>query len=295
MKLTDCLAADRTVVPLQAATVAAAAEVLLERLAAGGVVADPAKLRDRVAEDRPEDIVALGDRAFLLHYRTDAAANLVVAIGTSRQPICRGGEAGEGQCARILLLIVAPPRLAARYLQVVGAFARLLSRPEVVEAILAQPDADSLVALPLFAEAMLPEQLTVRDLMNARPVSVTADTPLREAALTLVQRGLTTLPVLDDEGHLIGLLSERDLMRHLLSIHLQSGGPARATGEHAVPPRFVRDVMTRQVLCVSPEQPLADVASLMVNKDVDRVPVVGEGKLVGFLSRGDIVRKLLGN
>jgi CBS domain-containing protein len=52
--------------------------------------------------------------------------------------------------------------------------------------------------------------------------------------------------------------------------------------------------MTRQVLCVSPEQPLADVASLMVNKDVDRVPVVGEGRLVGFLTRGDIVRKLLG-
>ena len=59
--------------------------------------------------------------------------------------------------------------------------------------------------------------------------------------------------------------------------------------------RLVRDVMTRQVLCVSPEQPLADVASLMSNKDVDRVPVVSEGRLVGFLTRGDIVRKLLGS
>lgn len=293
MRLTDCLAADRTVVPLQVATVAAAAEVLLERLAAVGAVADPAKLRDRVAEDRPEDIVALGDRAFLLHYRTDAAAELVVSVGTSHHPICRGSEAGEGQCARILLLIVAPPRLAARYLQVVGAFARLLSRTEVVEAILAQPDAASLVALPAFAEALLPEQLLVRDVMNSRPVSVLADAPLRDAALILVRRGLTALPVLDAEGHLIGLLSDRELMRHLLAVHLQ-GGPARVTGEHAVPPRFVRDVMTRQVLCVSPEQPLADVASLMVNKDVDRVPVVGEGRLVGFLTRGDIVRKLLG-
>ena len=59
--------------------------------------------------------------------------------------------------------------------------------------------------------------------------------------------------------------------------------------------RTVRDVMTRQVLCVSPDQPLAEVASLMTNKDVDRVPVVQEGRLVGFLTRSDIVRKLIGS
>jgi CBS domain-containing protein len=56
----------------------------------------------------------------------------------------------------------------------------------------------------------------------------------------------------------------------------------------------VRDVMTRQVLCVAPEQPVAEVAALMTNKDVERVPVVWEGRLVGFLTRGDIVRKLIG-
>ena len=53
--------------------------------------------------------------------------------------------------------------------------------------------------------------------------------------------------------------------------------------------------MTRQVMCVAPEQPIAEVAALMSNKDVDRVPVVREGRLVGFLTRGDIVRKLIGN
>ena len=58
---------------------------------------------------------------------------------------------------------------------------------------------------------------------------------------------------------------------------------------------MVRDVMTRQVLCVSPEEPLADVASLMMHKNVDRVPVVHDGRLVGFLTRGDIVRRLIGS
>jgi CBS domain-containing protein len=53
--------------------------------------------------------------------------------------------------------------------------------------------------------------------------------------------------------------------------------------------------MTRQVLCVSPDVPLAEVASLMTNKDVDRIPVVQDGRLVGSLTRGDIVRKLIGS
>ncbi|HEU4632037.1 MAG TPA: CBS domain-containing protein [Gemmatimonadaceae bacterium] len=293
MRLSDVVAAGRTVVPLQSSTVAGAARELLGELAAAGLVADPEKLRLRVEEDRPEDIVAMGDRAFLLHYRSDAAAELIVALGTAPHPICRGSDGGDGQCARILLLVVAPPRQAALYLQVVGAFARLLSRPEVVEAVLAQPDGGALAQLPVFAETQLPEQLMVRDLMSARPVSVQADTPVREAALLMSRRALTALPVLGEDGRIIGLLSDRELIRHLLTNYLQGGSQGRGGGE--APPRLVRDIMTRQVLCVSPDQPLAEVASLMANKDVDRVPVVREGQLVGFLTRGDLVRKLLGS
>lgn len=292
MRLSDVVAADRAVVPLHSATVAEAARELVARLVAAGAVADPEKLQLRVEEDRPEDTVALGDRAFLLHYRTDAVADLAVAVGTARTPVCRSPDGGDGQCARILLLVTAPPRLAARYLQLVGAFARLLSRADLVEAMLAAATAEELAALPAFAQTQLPEQLLVRDVMTPRPISVTPDMPVRDAALQLARRRLNALPVVDEAGHLIGLLSDRELIRHLLASHLQGGASARAAAE---PARTVRDVMTRQVLAVSPEQPLADVASLMANKDVDRVPVVREGQLVGFLTRGDIVRKLLGS
>ena len=292
MRLSDFVAADRTVVPLQSATVPEAARELLARLAGTGALADPEKVRARVEEDRPEDIVAMGDRAFLLHYRTDAAADLVVAIGTAPHPICRG-DAGEGQCARILLLVVAPPRMATRYLQVVGAFARVLSRAEVVESVLASADGAGLASLPAFVDATLPEQLLVRDLMSTRPVSAPPEMPVREAALLLVRRGFSALPVIEGDGRLIGLLSDRELIRDLLTSYLQGGAAARSA--EAASGRLVRDVMTRQVLCVSPEQPLADVASLMYNKDVEQVPVVAEGRLVGFLTRGDIVRKLLGS
>ena len=80
----------------------------------------------------------------------------------------------------------------------------------------------------------------------------------------------------------------------LLHVQAFTGPDARVASPLASGARTVRDVMTRQVLCVSPDQPIAEVASLMSNKDVDRVPVVREGRLVGFLTRGDIVRKLIG-
>jgi CBS domain-containing protein len=111
----------------------------------------------------------------------------------------------------------------------------------------------------------------------------------------MVRAGLGALPVIDDERRVVGMVSEREIIRHLLTTQVFSGAEVRASLSPLAGPRTVRDVMSRQVMCVAPEQPIAEVASLMSNKDVDRVPVVREGQLVGFLTRGDIVRKLIGN
>jgi CBS domain-containing protein len=263
-------------------------------LTASGVLADAERLLGRIAEDRSEDTVALADRAFVLHYRTDAARTLAVAVGTAPEPVRRQVRDGEAQRARVVVLIVAPPRLAARYLQVVGGVARTLSRSDVVEEMVRQPDGDSLARLPGLADLELPAELTVGDLMTERPRVTGADTPVREAALEMVHAGLGALPVVDEHRRLIGLLGDRDLLRDLLtSVMLGS----RVSKGQPRPPdrrRSVRDIMTRQVLCVAPDQPLAEVVSLMVNKNVERVPVVRQGQLVGFLTRGDILRQLIG-
>ncbi|MDQ6633428.1 MAG: CBS domain-containing protein, partial [Gemmatimonadota bacterium] len=208
MRLRDVLAPERVVVPLEARTLTEAADVLLGRLGAAHGVLDLPKLRRRIAERRAEDAVGMGDRAFLLHYRTDAVGQLVVALGVSRAIICRQSvEEGE-QCARIVLMIAAPPRHAARYLQVVGGFARLLRKADVLAAVLAANDAEALSALDSFAEYKLPEQLTVRDVMSDQPRTIEPDAPLKEAARTLVRTGLGALPVVDEERRVIGMVSE---------------------------------------------------------------------------------------
>lgn len=294
MNLADFLAPSRIIVPLVCETLHDARVALLDRLAASGAVADLERLQARVAEERGEDMVAIADHAFLLHYRTDTAASLEVAMGVCRDGVRRALDEGAEQRAPVVVVVVGPPRFAARQLQVVRAFGRVLPKPEAVEALLAAPSAEAVARLDVFVDYEMPMQLLVRDLMTDRPRTISAEMPLRQAARELLRSGLGALPVVDEEQRFLGILSERELMRHLLASEVLSDGPSRPSPAGTQANKTVRDVMTRQVLCVAPEQPVAEVAALMTNKDVERVPVVSEGRLVGFLTRGDIVRKLIG-
>src|SRR5204863_6576532 len=113
--------------------------------------------------------------------------------------------------------VVAPPREAARHLQLVRAFARVLARQEVVDSMHSAQTADAITALAALDDFILPEELTVRDLMTERPRTTTPEMPLREAAREMLSSGLSALPVVDEDDGLVGLLSERELMRHFMA------------------------------------------------------------------------------
>jgi CBS domain-containing protein len=294
MKLAEFLAPSRIILPLDCRTLDDARAELLRRLHAAGAITDLERLSARVAEERGEDMVAIAGHAFLLHYRTDTANRLQVALGVCPHGVVRKFEDGTEQRAPVVVVVVGPPRLAARLLQVVRAFGRLLPRREALDALLAAPSPEAAATLPLFEEYVIADRLLVRDLMTERPRTTTGDVPLRVAARELIRSGLGALPVVDGDMRLLGMLSERELMRHLLTTEVFSDGIGRPAPPGQAAGKTVRDAMTRQVLCVAPEQPVAEVAALMSNKDVERVPVVREGRLVGFLTRGDIVRKLIG-
>lgn len=294
LSLAELLPDHRVCVPLEAKTLVDAAIEVAGRFG-DAVLRDPERLRERIEDARPEDIVGLHGRAFVLHFRTDAMQELAVGLGLATQPLCRVlGDDAERQCARLVLLVCSPPRQVVRHLQVVGAFERLLGRPEAADRVCRDVEAGRVSTSAPLRETKVAAQLVVRDLMTARPRTIGPDAPLRSALQDMVRAGLGGLPVVTDDDRVIGMLGERELLRDLLSRYLPRAGGAVASPSPSVTRRSVRDLMTRQVLCVSPDQPVAEVASLMLNKDVDRVPVVKEGRLVGLLTRGDIVRKLTG-
>jgi len=300
VKLTDVLSPEHIIVPLRAGTVKEATERLAEQLIQAGAVAEPQRLTAVIRHTWPEDMVSVGEHAFLPHFRTEAVRRLVTAVGISPTPI--RWEKDPHRAARIVIFIVAPLRDAALYLQVVGAFARTLSDPETVLALLAAKTAEQVVHLAALDAVQLPSQLTVRDIMTSHAFTVRPAQTLGEVAHTMIEHDIRAMPVVDDSGALIGMVTHRELLRHLMPDFLQrtKTGEVRAPTRSqlqrgAADPRAipVKDAMARSVLCLSEDQTLSDVANLMSSKDVDRFPVVREGVVVGFLTRADVVRRLI--
>ncbi|MGD2136560.1 MAG: CBS domain-containing protein [Gemmatimonadales bacterium] len=294
MRLLDLLAPDRVLVPLEATTLTDAGSQLAHALVVSGVVDDPETFLGLLEGGMPRDVVTFGP-AFLLHYRTEAVNALAAAIGVSKEPIARDPDSGKE--ARLVILLVGPPRETSPYLQAMSTFARAFGHEEVVEALLhATSPQDVLEAAPL-AEVELPGYLTVRDVMVRRRLSVSPETTLGETARLMVAHSVAAVPVVSEEGEVLGVVTHDEVMRYLMPRYLKraSGEFRKPVGDqvdpHAMP---VRDVMDRSVLCVSADQVLADVAGMMLNRNVERFPVVDEGVLVGFLTRGEIVRRILG-
>jgi len=298
--LADLLDRRRVVVPLEARTVREATTKLARTLSRSGAIADEARLTEILKNEWPEDVVMVGGRAFLPHFRSDAATALAVAIGVAAQPICRAND--PNRCARVVVLIVAPAREASEYLRAMSAVARALASDEVLEGLHAARSADDVLALAGLRDAPVPGDVTVHDLMTTDVLAVGPDTTLGEAARAMLGRGVRAVPVTGPDQEVLGLLTDGHLLRHLLpqTVQQMSTGQVkavkrRARGSPIAPPDVpVRDAMDRTVLCLAEDQTIADVAALMLAKDVDRFPVTRDGALVGFLTRGDIVRKLLG-
>ncbi|MBI4419816.1 MAG: CBS domain-containing protein [Gemmatimonadetes bacterium] len=300
MKLIDLLQRERVVVPLTGGTLSEAAAELVGVLVGSGATGEPEKLEGLLADSLPKEVIPVGPEAFMLHFRTDAVTTTAVALGVSPVPVYR--ERDSTKDARIVILIVAPlgESGAFEFLQVQGGFAQALSKPEVVEGILAAATPEDVLHVAPLAEITLPGYLTVGDVMKTDVLSVRADQTLAEAAKLMVGREVPALPVVTENGEVVGMVGYRQLLRHVLPPYVKrlSGEVPAGTRTPRRPKdpqtASVRSVMDRNVMCVSEEQTIADVANIMVNKDVDRFPVVRDGVLVGFITRGDIVRRVLG-
>jgi CBS domain-containing protein/mannitol/fructose-specific phosphotransferase system IIA component (Ntr-type) len=289
--LLDVLPREHVVVPLRAQTLRDALDELVRHLETQGVVRDPAALQRALDAHRARDIVQVGSRALLPHYRTEAVDRLVLAFGITEAPLVI--EGGQSRSVRIVVLILAPPTAATLYLQTIAALARLFRQDALTERLVEAKSADEVLQIAELAGVKMQPRLTVRDLMIHAADHVRLDQGVREAVDIMVRKRVRALPVLNDEREVVGIVSEWDVMRALLPQIPRAGGEEDTAPDSPQPLR-VRDVMTRSVLCISEDMGLVEAANMMMNKDVEQFPVVSEGKFSGLLTRSDIIRKLFG-
>ena len=141
------------------------------------------------------------------------------------------------------------------------------------------------------------------DIMTRRLVTIDPDSSIAEAANRMIENRISGMPVLDAQGRLVGLISEGDLLhrsemgtdqrqRRSWWLRLISGPTGAADDYVKSHSRNVGDVMTRSVVSVSPDASLGEVVRVLERHRIKRVPVLDNGKLVGIVSRANLLQAL---
>ena len=139
------------------------------------------------------------------------------------------------------------------------------------------------------------------DVMVQDVISIASTASVQDAANLLLTRRAGALPVSDAEGNLVGMVPEGDLMRRpekdterRQSWWLKLFAPRKLLAEEFARshPRKVSDVMTRQVITATPETPLAEITTLLEKNLIKRVPITRDGKVVGIVSRTNLLHGL---
>ncbi|MEO6955797.1 MAG: CBS domain-containing protein [Antricoccus sp.] len=115
--------------------------------------------------------------------------------------------------------------------------------------------------------------ILAREIMSAPAITVTPDTSAAEVAGLLAERGISGVVVVDKRGSVVGLVSEYDLL--------------------AKDGKSVADVMTTAMICISADLPIEDVRHLLVERRIRRLPVLDQGRLIGIVSRRDVMAALV--
>ena len=111
--------------------------------------------------------------------------------------------------------------------------------------------------------------IPVKEVMTTNVISFNQDTPIEEIAQTLASKHITGAPVLSSEGHVVGIVSEVDVFS-------KKG-------------KVARDIMTPHVISVTEDTGIDEAARLLIGERIRRVPVIKGGKMVGLLSRSDVL------
>jgi CBS domain-containing protein len=143
--------------------------------------------------------------------------------------------------------------------------------------------------------------MKAHDVMVSNVVTVGPDASVQEVAEALLRNRISAVPVVDADGMLLGIVSEGDLMRRP-----ETGTEKRRpvwleflTSRQALADEFVKthsrkvtDVMTQGVITASPDTPVGEIATLLEKNNIKRVPIVKGGKVVGIVSRGNLLQAL---
>ena len=147
--------------------------------------------------------------------------------------------------------------------------------------------------------------LNAGDIMTTDVITVKKETPLKELAEILYKNHINGVPVLDDDGRLIGIICESDLIRKDKKLHiptvvalfdavfyLESSKNVEKEIKR-INATTVEELFTREVVTVDEKTPIEEIATLMTRKKIYTIPVMDGNRLVGIVGKGDVIRTFI--
>ncbi len=143
--------------------------------------------------------------------------------------------------------------------------------------------------------------MKVREIMETEVITIPHNATYEDAARVLYTRDISGAPVVDEDGRMVGAVSEKDLFRIMYPFYRSyyehpesyTDYEERENKIEEIRLHPVRTFMTKEVITISPDSPVMRAGSLMLARNVNRLPVVENGRLVGMISRNNIYRKIL--
>jgi len=233
------------------------------------------------------------------HARTDKVDKMHVAVGVSKPGIAE--ETLDGEPLRIICLMLTPRNISKFYLQSLSAFVSLAKDPDIRTSLIQSETSKDLIDTVARSGVTLKKELMVKDVMTHGPICVQPETTLKEVANLLFRNRISGLPVVDDELHIVGVITNRDLIRAAMPDYKSLISNLALTYESEPFENLlkqedqirVRELMSTEVFSVEEDTSVVEAAALMLFKDIRHLPVIKNEKLVGLIVISDIVSKII--
>jgi PTS system nitrogen regulatory IIA component len=233
------------------------------------------------------------------HARTDAVDGMYIAVGIIKDGI--EADAPDRIPLKTICLLLTPRNISKLYLQTLSGLANFARRPGMLERIVAVKSPSNLIKLVESESIRVQKVLIVADVMFENPPTVSPEDSLKTVANIMFKHKIDGVPVVDSNGKIVGEISEKELLQFALPdyesfIANLANLPELEPFEDLLRQEDkvrVKDVMNKDMVTISELSQVVEVAALMLFKNVDRVMVVSEGRLVGVVSRSDIVSKII--
>ncbi len=299
MKLANLIMERRVIIDLAARTKDESVVELIKLLKGEGIKLDYDEILKAVREREEIEDTSYGHGFAFPHARTNAVKEMYILMGISKKGLV--DKTRDGVPVHTVCLLLTPSAIAKLYLQTLSGLAYFGRMPDTLKKILNAANRADLIKLIAEANVIIDKELMVRDVMRHDVASVTPDDTLKEVANKMFRNRLSALAVVDKNNKLLGVINDRDLIKAALpdykslisnlnySLDVEPFEELLKREDKIKVSQLYRD----EYEVTTPETRIIEVAAMMIFKDIRRVFVTQNDKLVGVLLRKDIVNMII--